>query len=104
MRVVHVFGDRREHFETLRDIWEMFLVIIRERKKRELDPTLATLRECAKEAKASKDESDFTEQRITELIEFMELTASWAERAQGLSPGAARKLFALGDKVFRMVG
>ena len=43
VRVVHVFGDRREHFETLRDVWEMFLIILRERKKRELEPTLATL-------------------------------------------------------------
>src|SRR5262245_32729599 len=31
VRTVHVFGDRREHFETLRDVWEMFLVILRER-------------------------------------------------------------------------
>src|SRR5688572_27218355 len=40
IRVVHEFGDRREHFETLKDVWEMFLIILRERKKRELDPTL----------------------------------------------------------------
>src|ERR1043165_1684356 len=58
VRVVHVFGDRREHFETLRDVWEMFLVIMRERKKRELDPTLATLRECAADAKAGKTDND----------------------------------------------
>ena len=44
-RIVHVFGDRREHFETLGDVWEMFQVILRERKKRELDPTLVTLRD-----------------------------------------------------------
>src|SRR6478736_7678520 len=50
IRVVHEFGDRREHFETLKDVWEMFLIILRARKKRELDPTLAALRECATEA------------------------------------------------------
>src|SRR5471032_347674 len=52
-RVVHVFGDRREHFETLSDVWDMFQVILRERKKRELDPTLATLRACAADVTAN---------------------------------------------------
>src|ERR1043165_5757380 len=66
VRVVHVFGDRREHFETLRDVWEMFLVIMRERKKRELDPTLATLRDCVEEAKGGKTESDYAIGRINE--------------------------------------
>jgi DNA-binding transcriptional regulator GbsR (MarR family) len=103
VRTVHVFGDRREHFETLKDVWEMFLIILRERKKRELDPTLAALRECAQKAEAGKDDAEHTVRRLHELIEFMELTTAWAERAQALSPSAAKKLCALGDKVFRLV-
>ena len=104
VRTVHVFGDRREHFETLRDVWEMFLVIMRERKKRELDPTLATLRECAADAKASKSDSDYTVARLNELVGFIELTSSWAERSQSLSPASAKRLLELGDKVFRLAG
>src|SRR5687767_10213526 len=104
VRVIHVFGDRREHFETLRDVWEMFLVIMRERKKRELDPTLATLRDCAAEAKASKTDSDYTVNRLNELAAFIELAGSWADRSQSLSPAAAKRLLELGDKVFRLAG
>src|SRR5688572_19069773 len=103
VRVVHVFGDRREHFETLQDVWEMFLIVMRERKKRELDPTLATLRDCARDAKAGKEDSAHAVRRIEELADFMELSSGWAERAQGLSPKAARRLLTLGDKVFRLV-
>ena len=103
VRVVHVFGDRREHFETLRDVWEMFLIILRERKKREIDPTLQTLRECATEAAAAKDGADHTTRRLNELIEFMELSSGWADQAQALSPTAAKRLCQLGDKVFRLV-
>ena len=103
IRVVHVFGDRREHFETLKDAWEMFLIILRERKKRELDPTLAALRECATEAEGSKADSEHTARRLNELIAFMELTTAWAEKAQGLSPAAAKRLATLGEKVFRLV-
>jgi DNA-binding transcriptional regulator GbsR (MarR family) len=104
VRVVHLLGDRREHFETLADVWEMFLVVARERKKREIDPTLAALRECAKEAKAGKSDSAHTQRRIGDLIEFVELSSSWVDRTQGLSPAAARKLLSLGDKIFRLVG
>lgn len=105
VRTVHVFGDRRDHFETLRDVWEMFLIIMRERKKREIDPTLAALRECADEAaKPDSPDNDYTAQRLAELIEFIELAASWADRAQALSPTAAKRLFQLGDKVFRLAG
>ena len=46
IRMVHVMGDRREHFESIQDITQLARVIIEERKKRELDPTLALLREC----------------------------------------------------------
>src|SRR4051794_19919838 len=38
VRVVHVLGDRRDHFESMKDVWEMFRVILDERKKRETDP------------------------------------------------------------------
>jgi len=104
VRVVHVFGDRREHFETLKDVWEMFLIILRERKKRELEPTLQTLKECAAESAKAKDGADYTTQRLNELIEFMELSSSWAEKAHALSPTSAKRLCQLGDKVFRLVG
>ncbi|HVU17982.1 MAG TPA: MarR family transcriptional regulator [Candidatus Didemnitutus sp.] len=104
VRTVHEFGDRREHFETLKDVWEMFLIIMRERKKREIDPTLQTLRECRDEAAAGKADSDHTIRRLSELIDFMELAVSWTDRAQSMSPASARKLFQLGDKVFRLVG
>src|SRR5574338_996294 len=50
VRVVHVMGDKRDHFESMKDVWEMFRVVLDERKKREIDPTIAMLRECVAEA------------------------------------------------------
>src|SRR3984957_8873747 len=44
VRVVHVLGDRRDHFESLKDVWQMFDIIIAERKRREIDPTVEMLR------------------------------------------------------------
>src|SRR3954464_2408665 len=45
VRLLHVMGDRRDHFESMKDIWEMFRTILDERKKRETDPTLQLLRD-----------------------------------------------------------
>src|SRR5687768_9861901 len=51
VKLVHVLGDKRDHFESLKDVWEMFRIVLDERKRREIDPTLALLRECASQAK-----------------------------------------------------
>src|SRR5215470_2651445 len=54
VKLVHIVGDKRDHFESLKDVWEMFRIVSDERKKREVDPTLRLLRECVSEAERSK--------------------------------------------------
>src|SRR5688572_30345745 len=46
VRIVHLVGDRRDHFETAQDPWELMRTIVRQRKAREFDPTVQTLRDC----------------------------------------------------------
>src|SRR5205809_5478297 len=55
VKLTHVLGDKRDHFESIKDVWEMFRVVLDERKKREIDPTLKMLRECMAEAGKEKD-------------------------------------------------
>src|SRR5499427_9021133 len=55
VRLVHVRSDKRDHFESMKDVWEMFRVVMDERKKREIDPTLAMLRTCIAEAAKDKE-------------------------------------------------
>src|ERR1700687_2822457 len=43
VRAVHVLGDRREHYESMKDVWEMFRLVIEQRKRREGDPTRGVL-------------------------------------------------------------
>ena len=49
VRMTHILGDRRDYFESLHDVWELFRVIIEQRKQRELNPTLSMLRAVAEE-------------------------------------------------------
>src|SRR5436309_3364685 len=77
VRMVHVIGDKRDHFESKKDVWEMFRVVLDERKRREIDPTLTMLRECIVEAEKSKETDTHTAQRLRELANFFELTTAW---------------------------
>src|SRR6184192_2373179 len=49
VRRVHKRGDRKEYFESLADVWEMFTLVANQRKRREIDPILTTLRRCRDE-------------------------------------------------------
>src|SRR5215203_1796214 len=66
VRVVHILGDRRDHYESLKDVWEMFRIIVDERKKREADPTLAMLRTAVAEAKVPAAADAYTRARLAE--------------------------------------
>ena len=46
VRLVHVPGDKRDHFESMKNVWDMFRIVLDERKRREIDPTIAVLEEC----------------------------------------------------------
>src|SRR5436853_4354979 len=76
VRVVHVLGDRRDHFESMKDVFAMFRVIARERKKREIEPTLRVLRDCIAEASKPKAASPQTRERLNDLVNLLELVTN----------------------------
>ena len=75
VRVVHVLGDRRDHFESVKDVWEMFRIVAAERKRREIDPTLRVLEECVNDLKPARPESSYSRERIEEMLEFLSTTS-----------------------------
>lgn len=103
IRTVSVIGDRRDHFESLKDVWELFRVVLEERKRREFDPTLAMLRECVAETEKSKADA-FTHQRLSELLGFFETTGAWFDQVRKLPTAALIKFLKLGDKLFKAIG
>jgi DNA-binding transcriptional regulator GbsR (MarR family) len=77
VRVTHLLDDRRDHFESMKDVWEMFRLVIEQRKRREIDPTLAMLRDCIVEAEKTKETDAHTAQRLRDLAGFFEVTTAW---------------------------
>jgi DNA-binding transcriptional regulator GbsR (MarR family) len=104
IKLVHVMGDKRDHFESMKDVWEMFRLVLDERKKREIDPTLQVLRECLAEAKTDRSTDKSTQQRLRELCEFFETTVAWYEQLRLWPMSAVTKLARLGDKGRKLLG
>jgi DNA-binding transcriptional regulator GbsR (MarR family) len=82
VRRVHKRGDRRDYYESLSDVWEMFTLVANQRKRREIDPILSTLRRC-KEDLSEKPLGGVAEQRlarINDLLKFLTLMEGLAKR------------------------
>lgn len=104
VKVVHVLGDRRDHFESMKDVFEMFRVIARERKRRELDPTSQVLRDCIEETARSKPADTYTRERLTDLLGFFELADTAYAQMDRLPTPALVKLARLSDKALKLLG
>lgn len=104
VRTVHVIGDRRDRFEALQDVWELFRIILLERKKREADPTLEQLRQCVSESEGSdRDIDPVAKERLAEMLSFFELASDWGERAARLPSSKLKRFMGLADSVFKLV-
>ena len=77
---MHRRGDRKEYFEAERDVWQMFENIIRERRRREVQPIIETLERCLRMVDEGKKglrgqprkEADACRKRYTDILEFCE--------------------------------
>lgn len=82
IRRLHKRGERREYFESLSDVWEIFSIIAAERKRREMDPVLETIKKCQQmleegsigKSAAKSPEVEMTRERLASMEEFMSLT------------------------------
>ncbi|HYG77364.1 MAG TPA: MarR family transcriptional regulator [Planctomycetota bacterium] len=104
VKIVHVLGDRRDHFESMKDPWEMFQVILHERKRREIDPTIAILGECVAEAERSGPGDAELKKRLREFKEFFESMNACYEQVRKLPTPALIKFVKASDKVRKVLG
>jgi DNA-binding transcriptional regulator GbsR (MarR family) len=103
VRVVHKVGDRRDLFEGSHDVWELFRTIVRERKTREFDPTVAVLREVTADPAFAAEPPD-TRRRIRETLALMDALGTWGEQMLRLEPAVLMKIMKLGAKIQKLLG
>jgi len=103
VKMVHILGDKRDHFESMKDVWEMFRVVLNERKRREIDPTMQMLNECIAESEKTKPADAYTLQRLCDLREFFATTSAWYVQIRQWPTSAIVRFVKLGDKVLKIL-
>ena len=101
-RIAHVLGDRRDHFTTSKDVWELFRLIVEGRRQRELAPTISTLRECISSPDYER-ESVESRKRIGETLQFIEVLTVWSEEMLRLKPETLARVLKLGGRISKLI-
>ena len=103
VRLVHLAGDRRDHFETATDVWELLRTIVRERQRREIAPTVAVLRELLAEPSITKEPTE-ARLRMRETLELLETLTAWSDEMLKLDTPTLTKVLKLGAKIKKLIG
>lgn len=103
VRRVHIEGDRRDHFVAESDPWEMLMRISAERKRREIDPTIALLAELSERLAKDKSAPAYLRERVTHMHQFIATLATWYEQVRVLPKSTLITLMKLGGKIARFV-
>ena len=103
VKLVHLAGDRRDHFESSTDVWELLRTVVRERQRREVAPTIEVLRELLADPGIAKDPAE-AKRRIRETLELMETLTAWSDEMLRLDTDTLSKVLKLGAKVKKLMG
>jgi DNA-binding transcriptional regulator GbsR (MarR family) len=104
VQVTHTLGDRRDFFVAQRDPWEVIRVIVEGRKRREIDPTLAFLRDCVAEMENDAETPAEVRERIAGQLEFLETLTRWYDSIKGMPRKTLLKMMRLGQKIAKVIG
>ncbi len=102
VRVTHVLGDRRDYFDTVTDIWQLFRIILEERWRREIEPVFDVLEECLEEVPARGDNS-YMKVRLEELESFFRTMETWYRQLIAMQPHEIRRVARMGGKMKKLV-
>jgi DNA-binding transcriptional regulator GbsR (MarR family) len=104
VQITHTLGDRRDFFAAQHDTWEVIRVIIDGRKRREIDPTLAFLKECSDLLAHDQETPAGVRARIVAQAEFIETLTSWYDAIKNMPRKTLLKLMRLGQKIAKVIG
>jgi DNA-binding transcriptional regulator GbsR (MarR family) len=98
VRLVHVAGDRRDHFETTGDPWELMRTIVRERQRREIAPTIQVLNELLADPAISRDPAE-AKLRMSQTLELLQTLTTWSDEMLKLDTGTLKQVLKLGARI-----
>ena len=103
VRSAHVLGDRREYYESPQDTWEMVKLILEERKRREIDPTLQVLAACLSERESSSEVDPLVRERLQSMLALFETMDSWFREVVSLPNAQLKRLVGMSRQVRKIL-
>jgi DNA-binding transcriptional regulator GbsR (MarR family) len=104
VQITHSLGDRRDFFVAQHDPWEVIRVIIEGRKRREIDPTVAVLRDCVEQLKTESETPANVRERLIGQLEFLETVTTWYDSIKTLPRKTLLKMMRLGHRIAKIIG
>ncbi|GGF77351.1 transcriptional regulator [Azorhizobium oxalatiphilum] len=98
----HRPGDRRDFFTTPEDVWQIFRTLVEERKRREVDPTLAVLDDLISRTAAGEGDRH-AQARMREMYGLIGQLTTWYDDVRKLDNPRLAALLGLGAKVTRFL-
>tara|TARA_B110000037_G_C16892635_1_gene412820 strand:+ start:147 stop:656 length:510 start_codon:yes stop_codon:yes gene_type:complete len=81
IRNVVMRGERKDYYEAEKDVWKIFCIVARERKRRETEPASLVLQDCITRSKSIKStEGKELHKQLTSLNEFVTLANNIMEK------------------------
>ncbi len=102
VHVVHQMGDRRDYFETLGEVWELFRVIVEERQRREIEPTRQLLKELMDSPEFAQENAT-AQERIRSTWQMLDTLTVWANEMLKLSTATLVKVLKVGAGIQRFL-
>ncbi|MBE0442388.1 MAG: GbsR/MarR family transcriptional regulator [Psychrobacter sp.] len=99
---VSILGDRRDHFSTNTDVWELARIIVVERQKRELEPTVQFLQELMDSPEFENENSE-VKARIRDTKEFVSTLTTWSAEMLKLPTSILKKVLKLGASIKKIL-
>ncbi len=103
VRVISVPGERKKHFECVKDVWEVFQIVVHEQKRREIDPMIETLTHAHDELKRKKQDA-YAQTKMNEMIGFFDTTTGWYAKVENMPVETIKKYVKMAGKVSQILG
>lgn len=102
VRLQHLPGDRKEYYSAPGDVWDIAKILIEQRRKREIDPTLSTLRGLLL-SQAASEEENYAQQRMQDMHDLIEMLTQWTTEIQRLDAAKLSKLLKMGSNIGKVL-
>jgi DNA-binding transcriptional regulator GbsR (MarR family) len=103
IKLIHLPGDRRDHYETSTQVWELLRTVVRERQQREIAPTIAVLGELLADPAISKEPTE-AKLRVKETLELLQTLTAWSDEMLRLDTETLTKVLRMGAKIKKLMG